>query len=98
MLASPGTSEPVRDRITDFVASGSTFVEEGLKTGGRGARGGLASVSSELATGSDGVGPGGRTTGEKDVSASSDGLSGSWLVVSPLAATPVPCGLPLFKL
>src|SRR5262245_11062228 len=97
MLAAPGTSEA--DRITDFVASGSTFVEEGLKTGGCGPRGGLAIVSSVFEACSDGVtGPEGRTTEGKEVAVSSNGLIGSWLVVSPLAATPVPCGLPLFKL
>ena len=98
MLAATGTSAPVATGVLAIVASGSTSVAGGLTTGG-GGPGGLESVSPGFATKLGGVtgAGGGKEAREADVS--SAGRSSSLFVeLSPLAATPAPCGLPFFDL
>src|SRR5262245_25009682 len=90
MLAAAGTWAIVAASVLEIVASGSTSVAGGLTTGGGGAPGAAEIVSSGFETGSDGV---------EGAGLSSTGRGSSLLVeLSPLAATPAPCGPPFLDL
>src|SRR4026207_2291152 len=91
MLAAAGAETLVTAISLAIVASGSTSVAGDLTTRGGGGTSGI--VSPGFATGAGG----GKGPREADVS-SEGGSSSLFVELSPLAATPPPCGLPFFDL